>query len=772
MSVLFRHAFWGFASLLATTALSEGAAVGQEAASSVLPPVKVDAPQQKIRPRAVPSSATPRVARSRTRGSKHAVQINVGAPSPTGVGPALAGGTGGQGAPAPGSQGYVARQSSTGTKTDTPLLEVPQSISVITRAQMDARNVQREGEAFRYMAGVYSEPYGGDPRATFDAPYVRGFDVSTNGVYRDGLREANGVWSRFITEFYGLERVDVLKGPSSVLYGQGSPGGIVDKITKKPTEEARGEAYVQGGSLDRIQGAFDVSGPVDADKRLLYRLVFMARDSGTQFQYGSGDSAPDIRQYVAPSFTWRPTDATSFTLLGDWLHNRTAGPFTVTLANQVSTRVMLGEPSFNKNDFTQGTIGYRFEHKFDEAWTVRQNMRYGALDFGYNNMTASKISANGTIARNATAIDEQLYSFALDTQSEARVATGPVTHTVLVGVDYQSATYTTRTRGGVGPSLNLYYPVYGQIVTTPSTITSYSHQTATQLGVYAQEQAKFDNWILTFGGRFDNARSTTTNIRAGSVAVKDDSQGSYRAGLNYVFDIGVAPYVAYSRSFLPTTGTDFNGNVFKPTIAEQFEGGVKYQPQFFPATFTAAYFDLTQQNVLTPDPARPATTYKVQTGEVNSRGFEFEAVANPMPGLDMVAAYTYNPVHVTKDNATSNGTSNVGKRPAYIARNMASLWADYTLQDGDFRGFGLGAGVRFVGPTYADAANTIQNAGYTLVDATVHYDVGKLIPELEGMRFQVNFNNLLDHQYLVCTATTNCTWGLPRTVIGSLTFRW
>ncbi|MEF3365013.1 TonB-dependent siderophore receptor [Methylocystis sp. 9N] len=665
----------------------------------------------------------------------------------------------------------MARQSFAGTKTNTPILEVPQSISVITRQQMDVRNVQREGEAFRYTAGVFAEPYGADPRATFDAPYIRGFDVSTNGVYRDGLREANGVWARFISEFYGLERVDVLKGPSSVLYGQGSPGGIIDKITKKPTDFARGEIYMQGGTFNRLQGALDFSGPLDEDGRLLYRVVGMVRDSDTQFKYNDDKAVPDIRHYIAPSFTFRPTEDTKLTIQGDWLHNKTAGPFTLTLQNQTYTNIMIGDPNFNLSDFTQGTIGYRFEHRFDDAVTFRQNMRYGALDFQYNNMTASSITASTIVNRSTSAIDENIYSFALDNIAEAKFSTGPLSHTAIYGTDYQSATYTTRTLSGVGPKLALFYPVYGQLVAQPTTVSNYSHQTATQLGFYGQDQIKFNNFVLTVGGRLDEARSTTVNYRTNAIANKRDVEPSYRAGLNYVFDGGLAPYVGYSHAFLPTTGTDFSGNPFKPTFAEQIEGGVKYQPEGFPGMITIAYFNLTQQNVLTPDPLRPATTYKVQTGEVESRGLEIQATLNPMPGLDIIAAFTSNPVHVTKDNPNAQGVSTVGKRPAYIAKDFGSIWGDYTIQDGDFRGFGLGGGLRAVGPTYADAANTVQNKGYTLIDATLHYEP-KTIPRLDGFRLQLNVNNLLDRRHIICTATTNCQWGAERTIIGTLFYRW
>lgn len=679
--------------------------------------------------------------------------------------------------------GYVAKRSAAGTKTDTPLIEVPQSISVITRAQMDARNVQREGEAFRYTAGVFAEPYGADPRPTFDAPYIRGFDASTTGVYRDGLREVRGVWAGFISEFYGLERVDILKGPSSVMYGQGGPGGIIDKISKRPQRDAVREIALQYGSFDRKQVQFDVGERIDSDGDFVYRLIGLYRDSDTQYEYDSSHSIPDDRTYVAPSLTWQPSDNTTLTLLGDYLHNDTAGPFTVTQtragAKPLALVILSGDPSFNESDTKQQTIGYRFEHRFNDTWTVRQNLRYGSIDFSYANMTLSgNLIGNRYYNRNASIIDEQIDSLTLDNQVQARFSHGAFEHTVLVGLDYQKSDYDTRTRGGLAPQLDIVNPVYGVHVNTPTLVTSNSHQDRHQLGVYAQEQLKYDDrLVFTLGLRQDDADAKTTNRLRSLTAVdrvvkQDDKEFTYRAGLTYLFDNGIAPYVSYSESFLPTMGVNPDGGVFKPTEGQQYEIGLKFQPNNFDGYFTVAWFDLTQKNVLTTD-AIKGGSWREQTGEVNSRGIELEGVVSLTEGLDLIAAYTYDDVEVTSDNAASlTVPSKKGLRPAYVAEHMASLWADYTVQGGALTGFGFGAGVRYVGPTYADAFNTIRNDGYTLVDAVLHYDLGRLTPILSGARFQLNASNLFNKDYTMCTATSNCTWGMERSVIGSLSYRW
>jgi iron complex outermembrane recepter protein len=671
-------------------------------------------------------------------------------------------------------RGYVAKRSAAGTKTDTPIIETPQAISVVTRDQMDMRNVQREGEAFRYTAGIYAEPYGGDPRPSFDAPYIRGFDQSTTAVYRDGLRENRGIWAGFISEFYGLERVDVLKGPASVIYGQGNPGGIINKITKRPPDEAFGEVLFQHGTNDRYQGAFDVGGPIDNGKDFRYRVTGLARESGSQFRYDDNDSVPDNRKYFAPAITWRATEDTTLTLQADYLHNLTAGPFTVTGAGPTATSIMLGEPEFNRSDLSQYSGSYGIDHRVDDVWSLRQNLRYGVLNFEYRNMTATGTSSNGRILnRAASIIDENLDALTVDNQAEARFTLGPVAQTLLMGIDYQRVYYHTRTRSGTGPSLNLINPTYGQVVTVPKNVTTDSRQSRYQFGLYAQDQIKLDDRVVwTVGARHDWATALTENRRTGVNAEQDDREMSFRTGLTYLFDSGVAPYVSYTQSFLPTAGTDFGGTPFEPTIGRQVELGVKWQPKSVNGTVTAAVYDLRQTNVLTPDPLRPNSAFRVQTGEVRSRGFELEGIFEVVDGLNLIAAVSLQDIEITKDNPNAQGISTTGNRPAWAANHVASIWSDYTIQSGEAAGLTFGAGARYVGPTFADNANTVKNESYTLVDAVVRYDLGQLASHLDGMSVAVNANNLFDKEYVICTATTSCTLGLSRTVIGTVKYRW
>ncbi len=663
--------------------------------------------------------------------------------------------------------GYVATRTAVGSKTDTPVLEVPQSTSVSTRDNMDARNVQRDSEALLYTPGVFAEPYGIEGR--YDSFMFRGFDLG-RGKFRDGLRLPYGTWTSMRTETYGLERVDVLRGPSSTLYGQNNPGGVLDKITKRPPSSLLREVDVQVGNFQRYQGAFDVGGPVDDKGEYKFRLTGLARSSGSQYKYSGAGSIPDDREYIAPAFTWSPTADTQLTLMADYLHALTAAPFVFNYPGPRPTRTLTGDPSFSQYEYTQYSGGWVFEHRFNEIWSVRQNFRIGRQDFYYGAVASSGLQANGYIInRSASATDETLNGLTVDNQAMAQFATGPLGHTVLVGADYLRSSYDSRTRSGTAPTLNLRNPVYGQTVQTPALVSSSSRQVLNQGGIYLQDQIRFGSgWMLTAGLRQDWAQSATQNRLTRVKTEMNDSAFTWRAGLNWVSSIGLAPYASYSRSFFPVSGTDFGGTPFKPTTGEQYEAGLRYQPAGFDALFSAAVFQLTQDNVTTPDPARPNTSFLVQTGQIRSRGLELEAMASPLPGLNLTASYTYQDVEITK----TNNPGQLGKTPVVVPGQMASAWTDYTIQSGPVAGLGFGGGVRYVGPTFATPTNTVENASSTLVDATIHYDLGRLNNRLNGARVALNVSNLFDRQYATCYNPNTCAWGLDRTVIGCVKYRW
>ncbi|NEW87839.1 TonB-dependent siderophore receptor [Rhodopseudomonas sp. WA056] len=664
--------------------------------------------------------------------------------------------------------GYVARASTTGTKTNTPLIETPQSVSVINRQQMDAQNVQSVTDALRYSAGVVATTPAISQR--FDTFSIRGFDASSTGILRDGLRGTTAqAWPK--TEPYGLERVEILRGPSSVLYGQNTPGGLVNLITKRPLDTPVNEVMLQGGSFDRLQGQFDLSGPIDKDGQFLYRLTGLARDSNTQFK-----AIPDDKLFIAPAFTWRPDIDTTLTILTDYSYEKFGPPRPyipiqgTLLPNkngQLPRNQFLDQPGL-ANDRTQYSAGYLFERHLDDTFTMRSNFRYGHVDLLTN--TASGMN----LAADQRTLNRALYQFrivgdtyASDNQIQADWWMGSTQFVSLAGVDYRRSTEDYYLNSGRAPSIDIFNPVYDQPIGVAATPNASTWQTSDQVGIYGQQQIKFDGrWVLSLGGRQDWSNTATDNRLKSSTATQDDKAFTYRAGLVYLSDVGLAPYIGYSTSFSPLLGTDFYGQPYKPTTGRQAEIGVKYQPAGATSFVTMSVFDLYQENVQTTDPNNSLN--RLQVGEVRSRGFELQGVANPIAGLNLVASYTHTDLTVTK----SNNLVELGNRPTGLPADTASLWGDYTFQSGALTGFGAGFGTRYVGETFADAANTIGVPSYVLFDAALHYDLGQLHRDLKGMRLAINATNLTNKQYYVSCSTTSCNAGFDRSVIASLRYRW
>lgn len=670
--------------------------------------------------------------------------------------------------------GYVARRSATATKTDTPIVETPQSITVVTRDQMDDQGAQSVSQALRYSASVLGETRLSMGR--FDSVFIRGFGGSggTAGFVNnlDGLRLQRGYNFLVPTiEPWGLERVEVIRGPASVVFGQVKPGGIVNMVSKRPRDVAHGEVQVQFGSFERKQLAFDIGGPVTADKTVLYRIVGLGRDAQTQV-----DFTKEERVYIAPSLTFQPNAATSLTILTSFQRDPEAGFYGFIPAvgtalpnrnGKIRSSFFPGEPGYEGYSRNHLTAGYEFEHRFNDVFSFRQNVRYSDLESRFRTVAAASLGADQrTLTRRVTTSNEKARTFGIDNQLQADFRTGPLTHKVLVGVDGYLADSTAYTgAGGTVQTLDAFQPVYGR---TPFIVPALpgTKNEATQYGVYIQDQIKLDRLSLVVGGRFDRAISRTRNLTNAALTKQDDTANTGRVALIYNFDNGFAPYASYSTSFEPQTGASFAGTPFKPTEGEQYEAGFKYQPPGYNAFLQAAVYQLTQTNVPTTDPNNPG--FQIQTGEVRARGVEVEARAAVFDNLDLVAAYAYTDAEVTKSNG-----ADLGKRPTVVPRHMASLWAHYTFRTGLFAGLGLGAGVRYVGKGAGDAANSFFTDDYTLVDAAISYDLGAANAAMKGWKVQVNAQNLFDKEYVAgCYGTVQCSFGLRRTVLATLSYRW
>ncbi|KRQ17120.1 TonB-dependent siderophore receptor [Bradyrhizobium manausense] len=674
-----------------------------------------------------------------------------------------------------GVDGYVAHGTTAGAKVTTPLLQLPRSVSTVTRQEMADRDVESVREALQYTAGVGT--YFREGQFTRDYGYVRGFQALQ---FIDGLRlNVNN----YGLEPYGFERIDVLKGPAATLYGQGSPGGLWDLVSKRPTDNAFGEALVRFGVRNTVEGAFDVGGPVTADHSLLYRVVGLGRMGDGQIDFTSNQ-----RAFIAPSFTWRISEDTSLTILAAYQYDPKLTvlqplPYVGTIvpgANGqfISRKTFLGEPSYHDTSIKQARIGYEFKHRFNDVFSFQQNFYYQNIDIDLNEVQGNP-SAPGTttVTRQAAHQTFKIDMYQIDNRLKADFAMGPLLHHVVFGTDYSAVTAEQGTGVGTATALNLYAPVYGQPFVKSPTITSLRYQDQRQAGAYIQDRVELGRLNVLLGARYDELEQDqkTRVLNAGTGVFSNppwtfqpDHGVTYNGGLIYNFENGVAPYASYSQSFTPTFGTDFFGRPFVPVTGDQTEVGVKYIPPGYDILMSAAVFDITQYNVQTRDLAHPG--FSVQTSSVESQGGELEIKTTHLYGFNISAAYTYLDAKVIATN-TPGG---LGKRPVGIPMNAASLWTTYRFGGGGWlAGLTLGGGVRWVGDQAVDPLNTLAVPSFTLYDLTARYDLGERFPTLRKWDVALNVKNLLDTRYVgSCDDALNCYYGSGRNITGTLRARW
>lgn len=675
------------------------------------------------------------------------------------------------------TRGYLANRTATGTKTDTPLLETPRSISVATRAQMQDRKVQNLDDAVRYMPGVIASSYGSDSRA--DWMKIRGFEPIQ---MLDGLPLPKGSYTMAKLETWNLERVAVLRGPASSVYGQTPPGGLVDAVSRRPQAESSHEVQVQIGNYQHKQISFDSTGKIDDDGRFLYRFSGVGRDSGTTVEH-----IDDQRFNLAPSLTWNIADETRLTLLGQFNRDDTGGTSQFlplqgtkldTPAGKVDYNKNLGDPDWEFYDKTFYALGYAFEHRLDDIWQFRQNLRYSKLELDNQIITAGgwsgAVSDDGSVSRGANVYDENISHFAVDNNFQADFSTGALDHTLLLGLDYLRVNTDYRWLYGSAPSSNIITPIYGRDFSgvAYSAFQDYN-QKRRNTGLYLQDQIALDAWRLTLGGRWD--RLETDSVFHNASDARDsrrDSQFSGNAALSYVFDSGFTPYLSYAESFQAEAGGS-GGEAFKPSTGKQYELGVKYQPPGSDLLLTAAVYDLKRQNIVTTNVA--GATEPVS--EVQVRGLELEATGNVTENLSLTASYTY-----TNSKMTEVGDPRDKNRALpLIPEHQASVWADYDWHQGALAGFGVGFGARFVGSTdniavgsmgFVRDASDGHSSAYTVYDAVVRYDLGQLDSSLRGASVSLNASNLFDKEYLATCDGFYCYAGDPRRVTASLDYKW
>ncbi|QJI43774.1 TonB-dependent siderophore receptor [Pseudomonas sp. ADAK2] len=671
--------------------------------------------------------------------------------------------------------GYLATRTAAGTKTDTALVEAPRSISVATREQMDDRNVQNIDDAVRYMPGIVASSYGSDTRA--DWLRVRGFEPTQ---FLDGLPLPNGVYANPKQETWNLDRLALLRGPASSVYGQTPPGGLIDMVSRRPSAEASHEIELQYGSDNHRQINFASTGKIDDEGQFLYSVSGVVRDSGTQV-----DHVDNKRYNIAPSLTWNIDPDTKFTLLTQFTRDDTGitsqflpvqGTKIRSPLGDISHHKNLGDPDWEYYDRTYYALGYAFEHRLNDVWQFKQNLRYTKSDLSFQALTPgaypfTQVDADGNVGRSSTSTDEDISQFAVDNNFQGDFATGDIRHTLLIGLDHQRTNTNYTSIFGDGLTTNVNNPIYGQPIVRPARSTAFYDydQKTYQTGIYVQDQMALDQWRLTLGGREDWVHTGTTFFNKGDATnTERDKKFSGNAAISYVFDSGFVPYLSYAESFQPTSkATASPTESFKPTEGKQWELGIKYQPPGSSTLLTAAVYDLTQKNVSVTTTNSDNVSITSQTGEVKVKGLELEAVSDVTDNLKIIAAYTLAKSEVQKGNFKGN-------RLQLIPNQQASLWTDYTWHAGVLDGLGIGAGVRYTGNTYGDQANTWLGKAdaYTVFDASVHYDLGRLDNSLKGVSVAVKATNLFDKDYISTCDSFYCYYGDQRSVVASASYKW
>ncbi len=643
-------------------------------------------------------------------------------------------------------------------KSDALLIETPQSVSVVDASFIETINTKTISESLGYTPGLITQS-ASFARAA-DNVYLRGFAVNTadGSILLDGLKPQSSTYGGGI-EPYALERLEVLRGATSVLYGQLGPGGVINGVSKRPSFSKFGEVRAQYGSFNRKELAADYTGPLS--DTVAFRITGLIRDSDTDVDY-----IKDDKRFLASAVTWNPGDATSLTLLGSYqeINMNFAAPLSVQLVTgaglprgPIARDLFVGEPGFDHYDAKQWTFGYRASHRFSDALSVEHALRYyeGKLDWDY--LQVGAVTAAGDLARTVSYRREKTSALSTDTRVKYDLTTGRLKHELLGGLDvYVPVFRNDRFQNGSVTPINIYNPVYGAV---PVVDMRQSRNRGTdvrgrQVGLYFQDQVHIDDkWIVVLGGRQDWSRNRT-GIRATNAEVEQkDDAFTWRAGLVYKADSGLAPYASYSQSFAPQIGTDFNGAAFVPSQGEQFEAGVRYQKPGSKLLLSAAVYQLTQTNVLTTDttPGRPAG-FSVQTGEVRVRGVEAEAQAQVAPGLNLLLAYAWFDPEITKSNIAAE----LGQRPTFVPKQTLSVFADYKLASIGLPDVKLGLGARYTGSSNIIGA-TFDNKDYTLVDGLIEWSPGP-------WRVAFNARNLLDKKYAGClSAGVNaCRYGDPQ----------
>ncbi|WP_239730041.1 TonB-dependent receptor [Nodularia sphaerocarpa] len=643
--------------------------------------------------------------------------------------------------------GYSVPNATSATRTDTALRDIPQSTQVVPRQVLEDRQVIRASDALRSVSGVQQGNKVGGTSEVFN---IRGFS-QFGGNLRDGFNNRNNF---SIVETANLERIEVLKGPASVLYGNLDPGGVINFVTKQPLSEPFYAAGLQVGSFGLVRPTLDLSGPLNPERTVLYRLN-TAYERGGNFR--NFDTEVE-RFFISPVVTWKISDRTDLRLELEYVndqrpYDRGLVAFGTGVAD-IPFDTILGEP----DDFSERTnflAGYRLEHRFNDGWKLRNQFRYSSSDQTSNRLEPGRLNeTTGELGREFALGEFTIRNYELQTDLVGNFATGSIQHTLLFGVDLSWVN-----DGGVSlfepaPSINIFNPVYG-IAPRPSRdefadVFPFGSQTDS-IGVFVQDQITLaENLKLLVGGRFDNIDQSSASDE------RQDQAFSPRVGIVYQPIEPISLYTSFSRAFQPNFGTRVDGSLLEPVRGTQYEVGVRGEFLNGRLTTNLAAYEITRNNLAVTDPDNP--DFSIPSGEQRSRGIELDLTGQVLPGWNLIASYAYTDARVTKDDNLQPGNLLDG-----VPFNSASLWSTYEIQTGDFQGLGFGLGLFYVGERQGDLNNSFQVPSYVRTDASIFY-------RRNNWRAGININNLFNVDYIEDTGQrrNRINPGAPLTVRGTV----
>ncbi|HDS1060083.1 TonB-dependent siderophore receptor [Pseudomonas putida] len=641
----------------------------------------------------------------------------------------------------------VAKELWVGGKVATSILNTPASVSVVTNKEMQQRSVSTTEEALQYTPGVVSDYYGSDDRN--DYFLIRGFQATT---YRDGLTLSS---MRGVREDpYAYERIEILRGANSTLFGPADPGGSVNFVTKQPRFEKFGQGYVTYGSYDHAETGIDVGDALNDEQTLAGRFTAKMQNSDREY-----DHSQDDNRFVMGGLTWAPTDFTSATVVLDYLKtNSSPNSGGYPLDKEYDRSDFYGEPGYNFHDVERTSLSGNITHDFDNGFTLRSNLRYSELtdDFGYVYLSDNASRVGTTIPRYVFGTDSDADQLNGNLMLQYDAQFEHIDSSTLVGVEYLDSTTKQSSVYGLAPSIDIANPVFTGV---PGGITPYTRKKngATTKAVFLQQNLSFfDRVIATAGVRNDSMDLSSKEYIGGEQTEKDNfSETSYRAALTYIVNDEVSTYVSMVESVSPPqVGVT-------PQTGKQYEVGIKYSPMGMDALFSAAVYDLTQENV-TIAVVLPSGIIEQQTvGESRVRGLDLEAKAQVTQDISVIGAYSYMESEVLR-GSLYDGSSLKGNEFTTAPKHTASLWSYYDIPGTDVS---VGLGARYVGAYYMDAANTKKSDGTTLFDAALNYKIAK------GTDLALNVSNLFDEQHVVGSGTANY-YNPGREVTAKVSYSW